>query len=140
MPPYKVFISHASEDSWVARQIERHVAEVGSDSFLDRYDIATGDLFKKTIRAAAKGSDELLVLLTPAVLKESKFVWMEAGIFFGDEKRIVWVLSGVTAKQLNRDPRAADIIKDADIIGINELDRYFEELQARVTARGSADA
>jgi hypothetical protein len=138
--PYKLFISHASEDTWVARQIERHAKEAGAETFLDRSDIATGDHFRTVIKATAKSSDELLVLFTPGVLKYSKFVWMEAGIFFGDDKRIIWVLYGVTRKQLDKDKWAADIIQESDMIGINDLDRYFEQLQRRVADARKVDA
>ncbi len=34
--PYKVFISHTGEDTWVARQIELHLNEAGADTFLRR--------------------------------------------------------------------------------------------------------
>jgi hypothetical protein len=74
------------------------------------------------------------------VLKDSKFVWMEAGIFFGDGKRIIWGFYGVTQKQLSKDPWAADIIKESDFIGINDLDRYFEQLRARVAESRKTDA
>ena len=34
---YKVFISHSSKDTWVAKQIERHLQECGAHTFLDAH-------------------------------------------------------------------------------------------------------
>jgi hypothetical protein len=49
----KVFISHASTDAWVARQLESHVRACGADTFLDCEHIEHGDDFEEEIIAAA---------------------------------------------------------------------------------------
>lgn len=61
----RVFISHSSKDTWVAKQIAQHISECGASSFLDEADIDHGDDFEERILHAAHGSQELLVLLTP---------------------------------------------------------------------------
>ena len=126
--PFKVFVSHASEDAWVATQIAAHLERCGATTFLDEAHIAVGDDWRKRIREEARGSDELLVLLTPEVLKLSRYVWVELGHFDNLEKRIVWVLYKVTAKQIDRDPRTAGIIRSSDCVQLNDIDRYFRGL------------
>lgn len=66
---FQVFISHSSIDTWVARQLSRHVADCGAITFLDEADIEYGDDFEERILAAARASEELLVLLTPWSIK-----------------------------------------------------------------------
>jgi hypothetical protein len=129
--PYKLFISHASEDTWVARQIERHAKEAGAETFLDYAHIKVGDPFQQVITDAAKECDELLILLTPSAL-DSLWIGMELGMFQLQAKRVVWVLYGIPMKKLERNRRLSDIIKTANLIGINDLDRYFAELAGRV--------
>jgi len=69
-----------------------------------------------------------LVLLTPWAMK-SKYVWVELGAFFGRGKRIVVALHGLTVRRLVRDNTA--FLRGIDMIDINELDQYFEQLRQR---------
>ncbi len=46
---YRVFISHSSVDTWVARQIARYIEECGASTFLDEADIEYGDDFEERI-------------------------------------------------------------------------------------------
>src|ERR1017187_2331988 len=92
----KVFISHSSANTWVAKKIAECVEECGYDTFLDVFDIYAGDDFEEVIACAANESDELLVLLTPRSI-ESKYVWIEFGHFRRTKKRIVCILDGLTA-------------------------------------------
>jgi hypothetical protein len=62
---YKVFISHSSIDTWVARQLARYIEDAGAVTFLDEADIEYGDDFEERILEALRTSQELLVLLTP---------------------------------------------------------------------------
>jgi hypothetical protein len=61
----RVFISHSSEDTWVAMQIATHVRKTGAGTFLDEADVEHGDDLEDEIVKAAKLCTELLVLLTP---------------------------------------------------------------------------
>lgn len=67
--PYQVFISHASEDTWVARQLAQIMQWFGATTFLDEADIAYGDDVEERILQAVRTSEELLVLLTPWALR-----------------------------------------------------------------------
>jgi hypothetical protein len=60
-----VFISHAGEDTWIARQIAREIASRGARPFLDQADIDVGAEFDDDIRLFLDRADELIVLFTP---------------------------------------------------------------------------
>jgi hypothetical protein len=127
----KVFISHASADLWVARQIETHVRTCGAQTFLDCENIEHGDDFEEKIVAAAEESTELLVLFTPTA-QDRKYVWMEIGMFLGARKRIVGVLYGVTKSEIATDQFTPVVLKRIDSVDLNEIDSYFVELKRRV--------
>lgn len=126
----KVFISHASTDTWVARQIERCVRTAGADTFLDCEHIEHGDDFEERIIEEAEDSTELLVLFTPTA-SDRKYVWMEIGMFLAARKRIVGVLYGVTKEEIATDQFTPVALKRISSLGINDIDSYFVELEAR---------
>ena len=134
--PLKVFVSHAAEDTWVARQIAAHLERCGAATFLDEAHVAVGDDWEPRIVEEAKGSDELIVLLTPELLKVISYVWAEVGMFRLMGKRVVWALYKVTDRLLNRNPKLAGTIRKADCIQLNDIDRYFAEVATRVSATG----
>ncbi|HEY1935098.1 MAG TPA: toll/interleukin-1 receptor domain-containing protein [Acetobacteraceae bacterium] len=39
----RVFVSHGSHDTWIARQMARRIDDCGATTFIDVYDIKTGD-------------------------------------------------------------------------------------------------
>jgi hypothetical protein len=129
----RVFISHASTDTWVAAQIERHVRECGAETFLDAVHIQHGDAFDDKIIEAAADSTELLVLFTP-VARERRYIWTEIGMFLGAKKRIVTVLYGVTPEELARDHLTPNKLKGLDSVLIDDLESYFTQLSGRVAA------
>jgi hypothetical protein len=131
---YKVFISHASDDTWVAKQIATHLEQCGASYFLDVADIQHGDEFEEQIRQALRTADEMLLLLTPWAITRS-YIWMETGVFWERQKRIVVVLYGVTSKDFLKDPRVPHFLKKKDFVLINEIDTYFAQLEARVKAK-----
>jgi hypothetical protein len=128
---HRVFISHSSRDTWVARQIAAHIARTGADVFLDEADIEHGDDFDQKLVDGANTCTELLVLLTPWS-KERPYVWIEIGMFRHRGLRIVGVLHGLTLEEVSTDPRMPALLKRLDIIEINDVDSYFEQLGRRV--------
>jgi hypothetical protein len=133
---FKVFISHATSDTWVARQIKSHVERIGCSTFLDAENINSGDDFEEKLIVAARQCDELLVLLTPAAL-ERKYIWMEIGMFVGARKRVVSVLYGIDPAALRGDPLLPLTLKRLQWVDINEIDAYFHQLEGRVRTRGT---
>lgn len=132
-----MFISHASDDTWVAQQIGLHVRSRGADTFLDNENIERGDDFEERIIEEANESTELLVLFTPTS-SERKYVWMEIGMFLGARKRIVGVLYGVTKEQISTDQFTPVAIKRISAVDLNDIDSYFDELAGRVKTWGSS--
>ncbi len=133
----KIFISHASCDTWVAKQIKSHLEQMGCGTFLDNENIDSGDDFEEKLIVAARQCDELLVLLTPTAL-ERKYIWMEIGMFVGARKRVVSVLYGVEPEDLRGDPQLPVTLKRLQWVDINEIDAYFRQLRGRLRKRGPA--
>jgi hypothetical protein len=136
---YTVFISHSSIDTWVARQVARYVEALGASTFLDEADIEFGDDFEERILDAARASDELLVLLTPWALRRP-YIWLEIGAVWGLGRRIVGVLHGLTPNELVTQEGTPALLKRIDLVELNNIDSYFEQLKRRVTSAGGSDA
>ncbi len=133
MAEYIVFISHSGVDTWVARQISHHCQRAGAKTFLDEADIQIGIDFEERIKTALDAATELLVLVTPWAL-ERPYVWIEIGVSWDRSIPLVPVLHGITAADLQADNRVPVLLKRRNVIDINRLDRYFEELKQRVEA------
>jgi hypothetical protein len=132
----RVFVSHSSVDTWVARQLAIHIRTNGADTFLDEADIQAGDDFEDEILKAEATCTELVVLLTPWSLKRN-YVWMEIAFFRRGGKRIVGVLHGTTVKSIATDEKIAVLLKKLDLIDLNNVDTYFAQLKGRVAQAGS---
>lgn len=132
---YKVFISHSSTDTWVARQIAKHIEELGASTFLDEADIEYGDDFETRILEAVRAFQELLVLLTPWALKRS-YIWMEIGAIWGLERRVIGVLHGLSPSELVTQEGTPALLKRIDLLELNNIDTYFEQLKRRITNAG----
>ena len=63
--PYRVFVSHATVDKWLARTICEKIEGVGATTFLDDRDIEGGDEIPEEIIRQIKRSPEIVVLRTP---------------------------------------------------------------------------
>lgn len=127
----KVFISHASNDLWVAKQLAKSVRDCGAETFLDAENIDHGDEFDEVIINEADNSSEMLVLFTP-IASERKYVWLEIGMFLSARKRIVAVLYGVSKSDIAKDENTPTVLKKIDSVDLNDVDSYFEQLSERV--------
>jgi hypothetical protein len=123
----KIFISHSSYDKWVARQISEELGRRGHKTFLDEKDIKTGDSIDVSIQEHLKDSDDLLVLISPSSLK-SHWVFIEIGGAKALGKKIVPILLHI---QPNDVPQAISQLLAKDL---NDIDRYFAELEHRQSA------
>ena len=131
--PRLVFISHSSQDTWVARQIAREVSLCGATPFLDEADVEVGDDFEEGILAFLERTNELVVLLTPWAL-ERPYVWAEIGAAWGRRIPIVGILHGLTPTELRSRPGVPIFLNRRDLVDINNIDVYFDQLRARVAA------
>lgn len=127
---YRIFISHAGDDIWLARQIARRLEEVGAGTFLDRRDIAAGDNFRQRIREEIPRCRELLALFTPWSRRRA-WVRHEIGIADALSKRIVCIFYKVTKHDFEQDDDGLAALDELNIIDINSLDDYFEAVAAR---------
>lgn len=127
-----VFVSHSGEDTWVARQIAREISLRGAQPFLDEADVDVGAEFEEDIRDFLDKADELLVLFTPWAL-ERPYVWAEIGAAWIRRIPIIVVLHGLTRREFQAQPNAPIFLKKRDIIPLNDIDQYFEQLGTRVS-------
>jgi predicted peroxiredoxin len=125
-----VFISHSSQDTWVAEQIAKHIKTSGANFFLDEYHIQLGADFEEEILKQLNKSDEILVLLTPWSIKRP-YVWAELGVAWGRKIRIVGVLHGISIVNLNKKSEATIFLKKKNLIELNTINKYFSELKKR---------
>jgi hypothetical protein len=135
----KVFISHSSVDTWVARQIGAQIRLRGATTFLDYDDVEHGDDFEDKIVDAATTCTELLVLFTPWS-RDRKYIWLEIGIFRAAKKRIVIALYGVKVNDVSSDERIPSLLKKIDLVNLNDIDTYFSELSRRTNKSAGEEA
>ena len=136
--PKLIFVSHSGEDTWVARQIAREIAERGARPFLDEADIEVGAEFEEDIREFLEQADELLVLITPWSLQRP-YVWAEIGAAWIRRIPIVVVLHGVSTSDFQAQPSTPVFLKKRDMLRLNDIEQYFNQLGSRVAAGRSDD-
>lgn len=126
-----VLVSHGGADSWVARQIEREIRGASAEAFLDEANIGVGEDFPEMIRAALQRADELLVLFTPWSVRRP-WVWVEVGAAFQRGILIVGVLHGLSSEELRSDTSIPVFLLERNLINLNDIQRYFDQLQRRI--------
>lgn len=129
--PYRVFLSHAGADAWVARQLRREMLACGAAVFLDEAGIEIGADFEERILESLERADELVVLLTPWAL-ERRYVWAEIGAAWGLRMPMVVLLHGVPVCQLTESSNVPLLLKRRNLLELNNADRYLEQLKRRV--------
>lgn len=122
--PRLVFVSHAGEDTWVARQIAKGISSVGAKTFLDEADIEVGAEFEEAMHTALGAADELLVLFTPWAF-EKPYLWIEVGIASFRKIPIAIVLHGLSVAEFIAKPNALILLKKRDVIKLNDIDTYL---------------
>lgn len=120
----KIFLSHSSQDKWIASRISRELQERGFETFLDAKDIQTGDAIDESIRSHLRDCDEILMLLSPPALA-SPWVLIEIGGAMALGIRLVPILLHVGANELPQ-PLGKGLARD-----LNDIERYYEELSSR---------
>jgi hypothetical protein len=125
---YLVFISHASKDRWIAKQmaaiIERKAKRHGVRTFLDEVDLVGGDRIPATIKATLHACGEFVILLSPQAITR-QWVLVELGGAWTLDKRIMAITYDLTADKL------PDIIDHDKSYDLNDFDRYVDELIGR---------
>lgn len=129
----KIFISHSSQDKWIARRISADLEGFGVTTFLDEKDIETGESIDASIQTHLSDCDEVLMLLSPAALG-SDWVLIEIGGGKALRKRLIPVLLHVGPNDL---PEA---LGDGLARDLNDIDKYYEEVKRRLTAQPTSKA
>jgi hypothetical protein len=131
--PYKVFVSHATADKWLATTLcEKIEEQTGAETFRDDRDIGGGDDIPEVIRREIARSNEMLVLLTPESVGRP-WVLFEVGAAWGRRRdsRIVALLCHVKIDTI------PDMIASKKAMSLNEFDQYLKDLGKRARRHGS---
>ena len=127
---YRVFISHSTDDLWVARQIERCIRELGGETFFDAYDIDVG-VFETRLFETLPTCREFVVLFTPWSVRRN-WLWVEMGAARVCRLQIVPILYKTTLGEIDENLGGATFLHSLKVIDINALDDYFDGLGKRI--------
>lgn len=126
---YLVFISHSTEDRWIARQMAQLIERKGKrhqiKTFLDEKDIEGGQSIPEVILNNLEECDEFLVLLSPYSINRS-WVLVEIGGAWSLRKLTVAIMDKIKPDDL---PKVSAQYKAIDL---NVFDEYLEQLLRRV--------
>jgi hypothetical protein len=70
-------------------------------------------------------------LLTPWSVKRP-YIWLEIGAVWGQGKRIVGILYGLTTSELVAQDGTPALLKRIDLVEINKIDGYLDQLKKRI--------
>ena len=90
----KVFLSHAHNDSFLAKKIASALENEGLIVWNSETEILPGDNFAEKTSEALKEADAMVVLMTPKSVSSPNIAW-EVGFALGEksfDKRVVTVL------------------------------------------------
>ena len=131
----KVFLSHSSQDKWIARQIARAIRDCGSDVFLDEANVDVGGPFEEDIRTYLAEADELVWLATPSALTRP-YVWAELGVAWVRRIRIITLVHGMSVADLMGRTDVPVFVKERYALPLDDLDRYLDDLRRRLEQAG----
>jgi TIR domain len=126
-----IFISHTSTDTYIAKKIAQDIHLRGGTTFLDEAQVDAGADFEEEILKWLERAHELVVLLTPWAL-DRPYVWAEIGAAWVRRIPIVVLLLGITAAELQSRPGVPVHLKKRDLLQLNEIGRYLEQLSMRI--------
>lgn len=129
--PYRVFVSHAWADLWVAQQIERCIRDVGAETFIDVYDVAVGEIIEDRVFEALPTCREFVVLFTPWSV-ERNWLWTELGAARALNLRIVPVLYRTTLNEIDAGGGAV-FLRARNVVELNGFEAYLAGLARRVS-------
>ncbi len=127
----KVFLSHSSQDSWVARQVARAIRECGCEVFLDEANVEIGGSFAEDIRSFLQEADELVLLATPAALTRP-YVWIEVGAAWSRRIRIVTLVHQMSIAEFVARDEVPGFLRQLLAVRLDDLDQYLAELRWRM--------
>jgi TIR domain len=125
---YTVFISHSSKESWIAKQIAKEIMALGAETWLDVKDLRGGDEIRRSIKRGIRASQEAVVLLSANSIT-SQWVIYEAGIAYGQGKRITPILNNLAPDE------TIAPLQGIKALDLNDFDNFLVELAGRIKKR-----
>lgn len=122
--PYVVFISHSSYDTWIANQLAKEITALGAQPWLDKKDLAGGDVILEEIMRGIRACNEAIVLVSPKSVT-SQWVAVEIGAVSVQRKRVTPILNHVG-------PEVFAPLKGVKAIDLNDFDDFLLQLKARM--------
>jgi hypothetical protein len=121
---YLVFISHSSNDLWIATVIAEKIEALGAKCWLDEKDLEGGNIIAADIIRGIDACNEALVLISPNSVR-SQWVAFEIGGVRAQHKRVTPILNGVN-------PEDMAPMKDIKGIDLNKFDQFLTQLKKRI--------
>ena len=115
----------------MARQIAREIVACGATPFLDEDAVDVGRDFEEEILEFLDKAHEVVVLLTPWAL-DRPYIWAELGTAWGRRLPVVAILHGIAVSEIRSMPGLPVFLKKRDMIELNEIQKYFDQLRMRV--------
>ena len=122
---YKIFVSHATADKWIATRLCEQLESTGAVYFRDDQHILAGNDIPDDLRNEIATCSELVALITPESVN-SEWVYIEIAAAWMMKKRIICVLCHVSTDKIPNQIKLKKAIK------INELDKYLDEIRERI--------
>jgi hypothetical protein len=122
---YRIFVSDATADKWLATVMCEKVESTGAQTFRDDRDIDGGDDLPERLRREIKRCQEMVVLITPESI-DRPWVLLEVGGAWFRGMRITPVLCHVKVD------RIPEIIKSKKAVLLNEFRAYVDALRRRL--------
>ncbi len=96
---YDLFLSYSHLDRHIAEELEIKLTFTGLTCFLAEKSLTGGTEWVSEVRAALKDSERILILVTPRSIN-SKWVYMEVGAAWMEDKTVTPLLQFVDLSQL----------------------------------------
>ena len=129
---YRVFVSHGSDDLWVAGQISKELRYLKVSPFLDQTDIPLGTPdFQNVIRKEISLAHELIALFTPWSAMRS-WVWIEIGAAWMRKIPILAVFYGMRLEDLDTSGQGRAVLQHTNNIQLEEFEHYLFQLKGRL--------
>ncbi len=121
---YLVFISHSSQDQFLAETIAETIEALGAKTWIDTKHLQGGDSTIQELIRAIDACNEAIVLVTPDSVK-SQWVSFEIGVVRTMNKRVTPLLYNAT-------PNDMAPMKDVAAIDLKNLKHFLAQLKKRM--------
>jgi hypothetical protein len=122
--PYVVFISHSSQDLWIAAVMKEKIEALGAECWLDEKDLEGGDTIAEDIIRGIDACHEAIVLISLNSVK-SQWVAFEIGGVRAQHKRVTPIMNSVG-------PENMAPMKDIKGIDLNRFNQFLTQLEKRI--------